>query len=90
MDTTINEDNRPEKTVTILPTADGNAKVGIGLGITMRAGMTDAYIKPSVFIEVTKPQEYDLNEYIELVSLYAEEKLLDCIMQLTGIAKGNK
>lgn len=63
----------------------GEVRIGVGMGITMRAGLSDAYIKPTFYLESGVPEDYDPEEYIEVLKMFVEEKLLEMILNLHDV-----
>lgn len=69
-----------ERQVKVLPVGNGPVRVQIGMGFTRE--IDGVWIKPNVLVEVPKPGDITLEEYIDMTSEYAIDKLVDCLDDL--------
>ena len=69
-----------EKQVKVLPVGDGPVRVQIGMGFSRE--IDKVWIKPSILVEVPKPDDMTLEEYIEMTSEYVIDKLADRLDEL--------
>lgn len=80
MTTTL--DDEISKEIKVLPVGDGPVRISVSMGATFVVGSSGTYIKPNWGIEVSKPADIELDEYIKLLNTYAEIKFLGLIEQM--------
>lgn len=84
------EEQRAE--VTVLPVGDGEVRVGINMGMTRDYGR-NVWLKPGVYLEVAKPDDIPLEDYVEQMKLYVTALFRDVEdehLRLAGISRPGK
>lgn len=81
----MNEDNIVQE-VKVLPVGEGQVRVGIQLGYSREVPNTGIYVKPSIYLEVTKPVDIELDEYVAMIIDHLSPKVKDIERQLMRLA----
>lgn len=81
----MNEDNIVQE-VKVLPVGEGQVRIGIHMGYSREVPNTGIYVKPSIYLEVPKPLDYELDEYVSMIIEHLSPKLKEIERQLMRLA----